>query len=238
MSTFPNSPRVLRGAIIGVDMFNPVASVVVFQYNPDTLTRTLQAQTAGAEGADRSEALRLRGAPIEEIKLDVEIDATDQLEKVDPVATSLGVYPQLSALEMLLYPKSALVIANTILLAVGTIEIIPPAAPLTLFVWGPKRVLPVRLTQFTITEEAHDVNLNPTRAKVGLGMRVLSYNDLSITNPGYALFLAHQVVKETMATLNSATSLPQLAGTVSLTAGIWRVRPCFNRPVATTTSTR
>ena len=219
MSTFPNSPRVLRGAIIGVDMFNPVASVVVFQYNPDTLTRTLQAQTAGAEGSDRSEALRLRGAPIEEIKLDVEIDATDQLEKVDPLATSLGVYPQLSALEMLLYPKSALVIANTILLAVGTIEIIPPTAPLTLFVWGPKRVLPVRLTQFTITEEAYDVNLNPTRAKVGLGMRVLSYNDLSITNPGYALFLAHQVVKETMATLNSATSLPQLAGTVSLTAG-------------------
>jgi hypothetical protein len=120
---------------------------------------------------------------------------------------------------MLLYPKSALVIANTILLAVGTIEIIPPAAPLTLFVWGPKRVLPVRLSQFTITEEAYDVNLNPTRAKVGLGMRVLSYNDLSITNPGYALFLAHQVVKETMATLNSATSLPQLAGTVSLGAG-------------------
>ena len=126
MSTFPNSPRVLKGAIIGVDLFNPLASVVVFQYNPDTLTRTLQAQTAGAEGADRSEALRLRGAPIEEIKLDVEIDATDQLEKGDPLAASIGVYPQLSALEMLLYPKSALVIANTILLAVGTIEIVPP----------------------------------------------------------------------------------------------------------------
>jgi hypothetical protein len=220
MSTFPNSPRVLKGAIIGIDLFNPLASVVVFQYNPDTLTRTLQAQTAGGQSeADRSEALRLRGAPIEEIRLDVEIDATDQLETADPLATSLGVYPQLSALEMLLYPKSALVIANTILLAVGTIEIIPPAAPLTLFVWGPKRVLPVRLSQFTITEEAYDVNLNPTRAKVGLGMRVLSYNDLSITNPGYALFLAHQVVKETMATLNSATSLPQLAGTVSLGAG-------------------
>lgn len=220
MSTFPNSPRVLKGAIIGVDLFNPLASVVVFQYNPDTLSRTLQAQAAGgAEGADRSEALRLRGAPIEEIRLDVEIDATDQLEKGDPVAASMGVYPQLSALEMLLYPKSALVIANTILLAVGTIEIVPTVAPLTLFVWGPQRVLPVRLTQFTITEEAYDVNLNPMRAKVALGMRVLSYNDLSITNPGYALFLAHQVVKETMATLNSATSLPQLAGTVSRGAG-------------------
>ena len=238
MSSFPNSPRVLKGAIIGVDLFNPLASVVVFQYNPDTLSRTLQAQTAGAEGADRSEALRLRGAPIEEIKLDVEIDATDQLEKGDPLAASMGVYPQLSALEMLLYPKSALVIANTILLAVGTIEIVPTVAPLTLFVWGPKRVLPVRLTQFTITEEAYDVNLNPMRAKVGLGMRVLSYNDLSITNPGYALFLAHQVVKETMATLNVRDQSSAAGRYRVARRRKWRVTACSSRPAVTTASRR
>ncbi|MBN1323494.1 MAG: hypothetical protein JW986_05770 [Methanotrichaceae archaeon] len=196
------SPRLLKGAIIGIDIFNPLASLIVFQYNPDTMTRTLQPQTAG-EGGDRSEALRLKGAPIETIKLDIEIDAADQLEKVDSNAICMGISPQLSALEMLVYPKSALVIANTALLAAGTLEIIPPVAPLTLFIWGPNRVVPVKVSDFSITEEAYDVNLNPLRAKVSLGLRVLSYNDLSITNPGYYVFLAHQMMKEAMATIGS-----------------------------------
>jgi len=200
-----------KGAIVGIDPFNPLASVILFQYNPDTLMRTLRAQTPQG-GGDRSEPMRVNGAPEETIKLDVEIDATDQLEKADSVATSMGIYPQLSALEMLLYPKSALVIANTVLLAVGTIEIIPPEAPLTLFIWGPKRILPVRLTDFSITEEAHDVNLNPIRAKVSLGLRVLSYNDLPVTHPGYGIFLAHQVVKETMAVVGSAGNLGVVSG--------------------------
>ncbi|MGB7923295.1 MAG: hypothetical protein WCF57_08625 [Pyrinomonadaceae bacterium] len=211
MSSFERSPRVMRGALVGVDIFNPVASVTVFQYNPDTMTRTLQAQAAG-DGAARSEAMRLKGAPIESIKMDVEIDATDQLENADGLTTSTGIYTQLSALEMLIYPKSALVIANTVLMAVGTLEIIPPAGPLTLLVWGLKRVLPVRLTEFTITEEAHDVNLNPIRARVSLGLRVLSYNDLSLTNPGYYIFLAHQVAKETMATIGSISNLGSVLG--------------------------
>ncbi|HYH85706.1 MAG TPA: hypothetical protein VEX60_09495, partial [Pyrinomonadaceae bacterium] len=103
-------------------------------------------------------------------------------------------------------------IANTVLLAAGTIEILPPIGPFTLFVWGLQRVLPVRLTEFTITEEAHDVNLNPIRAKVSLGLRVLSYNDLSITNPGYYLFLTHQIIKETMAQLGSISNLGAVAG--------------------------
>ena len=218
MTTFPGSPRLVKGAIVGIDPFNPLASVIVFQYNPDSLTRTLQAQTTGSQGGDRSEALRLKGAPVETITVNIEIDATDQLEKSDPLATSLGIYPQLSALEMLIYPKSALVIANTVLLAVGTIEVIPPAAPFTLFIWGPKRVVPVRLTTFTITEEAYDVSLNPIRAKVALGLRVLSYNDFPLTHPGYSLFLAHQVVKEAMATLNTVGNAPAIAGSLSFGA--------------------
>jgi len=212
MSSFPGSPRLLKGAIIGVDPFNPLASVIVFQYNPDTMTRTLQAQTAGGEGGDRSEALRLKGAPIENIKLDVEIDATDQLEKAADPAVSMGIYPQLSAMEMLLYPKSALVIANTVLMAIGTIEIVPPEAPFTLLIWGPKRVLPVRLTEFSITEEAYDTSLNPIRAKASLGLRVLSYNDLPVTHPGYAMFLAHQIIKEAMAVVGSVNNLEAVIG--------------------------
>ena len=211
MSSFPRSPRVLKGAIVGVDIFNPLASVVIFQYNPDTMTRTLQAQASGDGGA-RSEAMRLKGAPVETIKLEVEIDATDQLEKGDSLTKSTGIYPQLSSLEMLLYPKSALVIANTVLLALGTLEIVPPMGPFTLLIWGLKRVLPVRLTEFSITEEAYDAGLNPIRAKVSLGLRVLSYNDLSITDPGYYIFLAHQVAKEVMATIGSVGNIGSVAG--------------------------
>jgi len=211
MSSFPRSPKTIKGAIIGIDLFNPLASVIVFQYNPDTMTRTLRGQGSG-EGGARSEAMRLKGAPVETIKLDVEIDATDQLERADGIATTLGIYPQLSALEMLLYPKSALVIANTVLMALGTLEILPPIGPFTLLVWGLKRVLPVRLTDLTITEEAFDTGLNPIRAKASLGMRVLSYNDLSLTNPGYYLFLTHQIVKETMATIGSISNIGAVAG--------------------------
>jgi hypothetical protein len=212
MTTFPGSPKPLKGAIVGIDLPNPLASVIIFQYNPDTLTRTLQAQTVGGEGGDRSEAMRLKGAPIENISLEADIDATDQLERAESTAVELGVYPQLSALEMLVYPKSALVLANTLLLAAGSIEVIPPTAPFTLFVWGAKRVLPVRLTSFSITEEAYDTSLNPIRAKVSLGLRVLSYNDLPTLHPGYSLFLAHQVVKETMATIGSVNDLSAVAG--------------------------
>jgi hypothetical protein len=206
MTSFPNSPRLQKGAIIGLDPFDPAASVIVFQYNPDTMTRTITAQTTGSD-ADRGEALRLKGPPQEAIKLEVEIDATDQLERGDGIATSMGVYPALAALEMLLYPKSALVIANEVLLKLGIIEVIPPEAPLTLFVWGVKRILPVRLTELTITEEAYDPNLNPIRARVSLGLRVLNYQDLGLASVGGTLFMAHQIAKEVMATIGGAGSI-------------------------------
>jgi hypothetical protein len=207
MSTFPGSPRLLKGAIVGIDPFNPVASVIVFQYNPEKLSRTLQVQGAGGDGGGMTEALRLKGAPVETIKVDVEIDATDQLETADGTATRLGIYPQLSALEMLIYPKSLLVAANTVLMALGTLEIIPPTGPLILFIWGLKRVVPVRLTEFTINEEAFDVNLNPIRANVSLGLRVLTYNDVPLVHPAYTVFFTHQVVKEVMATIASVNNL-------------------------------
>ena len=211
MTTFPGSPRLTKGAIIGFDLLTPLASVIIFQYNPKSLTRRLEAQTTGQDGA-RSEVLRLSGPPAETITInELEIDATDQLEQAQATAVSMGISPQLSALEMLLYPKSALVIANTVLLAVGTIEVVPTEAPFTLFVWGAKRVLPVRITGFTITEQEYDPTLNPIRATVNLSMRVLTYDDFPITHPGYALFLAHQVVKETMAVVGSVSDVGALA---------------------------
>ena len=214
--SFPTgAPIVLRGAIL-VDPSGPLAGVIVFQYNPDTLTRTLQASAGGggaaAGGGDRSEALRLRGAPVETIRVAIEIDATDQLERPEADAVSLGIYPQLSALEMLVYPSSAEVLANTVALAAGTLEVVPPEAPLTLFAWGPSRVLPVRVNEFSITEQAYDQQLNPIRASVSLGLRVLSYNDLPPAHEAYGLFLAHQVVKEGMARKGSLAGIADLVG--------------------------
>lgn len=222
MTTFPGSPRLQKGALVGLDLFNPLASVIVFQYNPDTLTRTVTAQTMGGN-ADRGEALRLKGPPEEKISLEVEIDATDQLERAAFPATSLGVHPALASLEMLLYPKSARMIANELLLAAGVIEVVPPEAPLTLLVWGIKRVVPVRLTQFAITEEAFDPNLNPIRAKVRLEVRVLNYQDLGLSSAGGALFMAHQVAKEAMASIGgerqAVRSMGQVAGAAGQLAG-------------------
>jgi hypothetical protein len=217
MSSFPGSPRLLKGAIIGLDPVNPLASVVVFQYNPDTMTRRLDARTSGGgEGGDKSEALRLTGPPKETITLAIEVDAADQLEQANPLAAASGIYPTLAALEMLLYPKSATVIANAVLAQIGNIEIIPPEAPLTLFVWGPQRVVPVRLTSFSITEQAYDTLLNPILAKVDLTLQVLSYFDLKITNPGYTLFLAYQIAKEIMATTNVANSVQNVGVSLKL----------------------
>jgi hypothetical protein len=215
MSSFPGSPRLLKGAIVGIDPFNPLASVVVFQYNPDTMTRKLEPRAVSAEG-DRGEAFRLTGAPKETISVSLEIDATDQLEQANPLATTMGIYPTLAALEMILYPKSAVVIANTIASFVGTIEVIPVEAPMTLFVWGPMRVLPVRLTSLSITEEAHDQLLNPIRAKVELSLNVLSYQDLSVTSPGEALFLVHHIAKEIMATTNVFNSVQNIGAGLNL----------------------
>jgi hypothetical protein len=210
MTTFPGSPRLLKGALVGMDPMNPLASVILFQYNPDTMTRRLEARAMGGEGGDKAEVYRLTGPPKETITLSIEIDAADQLERGDPQALAMGIYPALSALEMLLYPKSATVIANAALAQAGNIEIIPPEAPLTLFVWGPQRVLPVRLTSFSITEEAYDPALNPIRAKVELSLQVLSYADFKQTDPGYSLFMAHQIAKEVMASTYVTTSTQNL----------------------------
>src|SRR6201987_6308490 len=103
MSSFPGSPRLLKGGLVLLD---PVSfavvpgGIIVLQYNPDTLSRTLKIKGA-EEGGDRPEALRLTGPPVETIKLDAEIDATDQLEFPDQnqTAAQLGIHPQLAALE-------------------------------------------------------------------------------------------------------------------------------------------
>jgi hypothetical protein len=212
MTGFPNSPRLLKGGIVLIDpQTSAVLRVIALQYNPDTLSRTLQIQAVGESG-DRLEALRLKGPPNESIKLDAEIDATDQLEFPDQngITTQFGIFPQLAALETIVYPASGQLQSNNTLAQAGTLEISPAESPLTLFVWSKTRTLPVRITDFSITEEAFDAALNPIRAKISLGLRVLSVNDLGFDHKGGNLFMTYLRSKEQLATRSQATPLSSL----------------------------
>jgi hypothetical protein len=194
----------MRGGIVQIDPdTGAVQNIVVLQYNPDTLTRTLQVQSVAPEHQNRSEALRLTGPPIESFKLEAEIDATDQLEQPSlyPNAVQYGILPQLAALETMIYPTSTQLLGNNALAQSGTLEISPMEAPLSLFVWSMNRIVPVRITEFSVTEEAFDPSLNPIRAKVSLGLRVLSVDDLGFDNVGGNLYMAYQLQKERLGAL-------------------------------------
>jgi hypothetical protein len=199
MTTFPRSPRLLKAGLVLLDATtSAVRRIITLQYNPDTLTRSMQVQGVGSEGGARSEALRLKGPAVETIKLDAEIDATDQLEfpQQNANAAALGIQPQLAALEALVNPTSADLILNRILAVVGTIEILPTEAPLAVFVWSTQRILPVRVTELSITEEAFDPSLNPIRAKVSIGLRVLTVDDVGFAHRAGQLFLSYLQSKE------------------------------------------
>lgn len=211
MTTFPGSPRTLKGVVVAVSPLTLGFSFIVFQYNPESLTRSIDPQISG-EGGSRIEAFRLNRAPIETITAEIDLDATDQLETRDANAIAMGLHPQLAALELMVTPSTARVIANTALMALGTIEVVPPEAPLTLFVWGPRRIVPVIINSLSVTEQAYDVNLNPIRAQVSLSMRVLTYDDLPVLHPGYGVYLANQVLRETMARLAQVEDLRAAAG--------------------------
>jgi hypothetical protein len=203
---------VIRGGIVVVDPDSGVVRrVIALQYNPDTLTRSLQPQAAG-EGGDRSEAMRLKAPPIETIKLDAEVDAADQLEFPDrnPVTLDAGILPLLAALETIVYPESARIQSNLGLASAGLLEIAPLEAPLTLFVWSRHRIVPVRLTEFSITEEFFDPLLNPIRARISLGMRVLSVHDLGPNHRGTSIYLGYQQQKERLAARYTGAALGDL----------------------------
>jgi len=214
----PNSPRLVRAGLVLMDPDTSVVKgVIALQYNPDSLTRTLQVQsTAGGQDGVHVDAFRIRGPAVETIKLEAELDATDQLEFPSqfPATAQNGLQPQLAQLEMLVNPTVATLQADDALANSGTLEIIPDEQPLTLFVWSRSRVVPVRLTDFSITEEAFDTALNPIRAKVSLGLRVLTVDDLGFSHPGGRIFMTYLATKESLAAqaVGAAISVLGLGG--------------------------
>jgi hypothetical protein len=212
MTAFPGSPRLVKGGIVLIDAVSAaIQRMIVLQYNPDSLSRTLQVQ-AMPDAADRSQAMRIRGPAVETLKLEVTIDATDQLEFPDQNrnAVDFGILPQLAALETMVYPASSTLISNNALADAGTLEIAPMEAPLALFIWSKSRILPVRISELSVTEEAFDPALNPIRAKVSLGLRVLSVDDLGFAHKGGNLFMGYLQAKEQLAAKVSGGALSSL----------------------------
>lgn len=220
MTRYADIPKPIRSGIVVVDPERGTPQrIIVLQFNPDTLERSLAPQAAGGggdsggggSGGDRNEALRLKGPAEESWKFTAEIDATDQFE----VAAPDGIHPQLATLEMLVQPTTQQIRDASRLSQKGTIEISPIEMPLTLFTWGSKRVMPVRLTELSINESAFDVNLNPIRASLGIGLKVLTVSDLPAGHRGADLYMAHLAQKERLATAARRGSL----GGLGLTGG-------------------
>ena len=206
------SPRLVKGGLVQMDPASGrVLRVIALQYNPDSLTRSLQVQAVD-QGGNPSQALRLKGAAIETIRLEAEIDATERLDdpQANEVAVQLGIHPELAVLEELVQPRADDLQANDALASAGVLEVLPIEAPLTLFVWSKQRVVPVRVSDVSITEEAFDVSLNPIRAKVSLSLRVLSVDDLGFQHRGGTLFMAYLRNKEALAAVATQVQLSTL----------------------------
>jgi hypothetical protein len=212
-SEFPGSPKLLKGAMIAYAIPDLLPTIIVFQYNPDQMTRSLTPRLA--HGGGRGDAQRVDGPPQESITFTAELDATDQLERSDGIAGALGLHPQIAALEKLMYPAFPLVLANQILAAAGSSVIASESAPLALLIWGPNRVLPVGVASLAITEQAFDTKLNPIRASVNMSVRVLTYRELDFTNPGYWVYMASFAQKEVFAAIGSISNAVEIGVNLS-----------------------
>jgi hypothetical protein len=212
--TLSSSPRLTKGGLIVMAPGGgPVRNTIALQYNPDTLTRSYQVQGVGGDGGgERAQPFRLKGPAVESIKLDAEIDATDQLEFPDSNANAVafGIGPQIAVLEALVNPSVDEILAVAAQSANGTLEILPPEAPLVLFVWSKSRIVPVRVTDFSVTEDAFDAALNPIRAKVSLGLRVMSTDDLGFSHRGGTMFLGYLRAREALAAKAGPASLASI----------------------------
>ena len=212
--TISSSPKLTKGGIVLIDPETAqVQRVIALQYNAESLKRELKSQESGGDaGADRAEPTRFKGPAVETISFEADLDATDQLEFPDQnaAAVAYGIAPQIALLESLSQPGSAQLGKVNSQASSGTLEIAPMLAPLLLLVWGAGRVIPVKLTSFSVTEEAFDPALNPIHAKASLSLRVLTVDDLGFASKGGSLFMAYLQGKERLASKVLPASLASL----------------------------
>jgi hypothetical protein len=232
---YSRSPLLLKGALVEFSerFIGPVPNVIVFQYNPESLTRSLEVWDPSArDGAEATPGVPPAAAataqpadPPETFSLALELDATDELETGDPVAVLTGVADRLAALEMLLYPEGDsllddLVGAVSSALGGGAdAEPVPRGrVPVVLFVWGPGRIVPVRVTRFQVEEQAFLPTLYPIRAKATVGLKVLTPADFPAEGRTFAEDLAvvsfqfTRTQKRGLAAANLANSVDSILG--------------------------
>lgn len=220
----PLRPPLLKGALAVFPTQTPgsvPSAVILFQYNPDTMKRTLAHRVAAAPaqgntGAAKEDVLRVSGPPVETITLSVDMHAADQLTEPDQngAVAANGLHPALATLELLMYPPTLAAQAIATQAASGQVQVSPADLPLVLFIWGKSRVVPVKLTSFSISEEAFDTRLNPVHAKVDVSMQVLTYMEFTDSSIGRDAFIAYQKSKESLAQMDRPGS--NIAGVLNL----------------------
>jgi len=178
-----SSPKFQKGALVQLveDIVGVVPNVIPFQYNPEKLSHSLTPWNPFE--VDQAQ----RGAqaptvqpfdPKESFNLTLEIDATDDLEDSKPVANLVGIADRLAALKKLTLPSQGLIgdlVASAQALAGNaSTQSVRLTVPVVLFVWGTGRILPVRITSFSVEETLFAPSLYPIQATVTLGMEVLT----------------------------------------------------------------
>ena len=243
---YSRTPVLLKGALIRFDapLLIPIPNIILFQYNPETLSRTLTPHgqgasaspaEAGGEGASPASSASQRAQPYdpqESFSLNLILDAADALETPEshPVAFISGVADRIAALEMLLYPiTEGVQLLGSISASLGGAsmsmggaagsEVPQRNVPVTLFIWGPGRIVPVRLTSFSVEEQAFSPMLYPIRATVAVGLTVLtpsafqvseSYTPTPIEEFAIGAYKFTMVQKQVLATANLANSVESI----------------------------
>jgi len=202
----------LKGAFLkfGAGLLGGLPNIVVFQFNPTQVSRTpsitRRPQSSGSAGS--SDARQQPSPPTESMSFTLRIDATEQLAQSNPLAAASGILPTLSALELLMVPKSSLSIKLAALSGgPGPCQVSPFSLPTVLFFWGPTRILPVTINSLSVTETEYDTLLNPIRADVAVSLQVLQSGQLAGDKLGNAAYTYSQGVKEVMAALNLANAV-------------------------------
>jgi len=184
------SPKLVKGAFIRLDVtgIGVTPQVIVFQYNSESITRKFKPYEKPQDKEGDKPDLNAKAAPYnpdEEFDLALELDATDALEEPEshPTAVLAGIADCIAAMEMLLYPVDDVgLLSSAISSLAGALGISGGTAPIperrespvVLLVWGPGRVVPVKITSFSVEEQAFNVALYPIRAKVTVGLKVLT----------------------------------------------------------------
>lgn len=222
----------MRGALVEfMDAFSlPVPNVIIFQFNPETITHAWTQAQPSSGGAN---PLAVQGFPGESFSLNIAMDASDMIADGSVVAQALatvsGIYSRLAALEMLLYPvpmpDSGLLAAGAAAASLaggGSTTGVPRSVPqyqlpAVLFVWGPGRIVPVRVTGLSITERLYDPLLNPTHAEAQLSLTVMTPQDLNaLTGPLKSLaqgaYDYSQALRQALAIANLANAAESIIG--------------------------